>query len=160
MLNSSRRAFLAAPSAAALVPSSVVAASIEPDPILAAIRNHQKLYGSLGQALTEQSALEEALNWLHTAGKYKSNPRWIAIENRVGELHELINLAECELINVAPTTSKGVIELFRYVIAQEAKGNEWRGHYTDDDRPGSYRSWYYYLLRNVLSVLDGQAVQS
>jgi hypothetical protein len=145
MLNSSRRAFLAAPSAAALVPSSVVAASIEPDPILAAIRNHQKLYGSLGQALTEQSALEEALNWLHTAGKYKSNP---------------INLAECELINVAPTTSKGVIELFRYVIAQEAKGNEWRGHYTDDDRPGSYRSWYYYLLRNVLSVLDGQAVQS
>ena len=160
MSNPSRRAFLAAATTTVLMPASAIAATSQPDAILAVIKNHQTLDEDLGRALTTQSDLEELLDWRDKTGKYKSDPRWIAIDTQIGELHELINLADCEMISVTPTTPEGVVALFRYVIMQEAKGNEWREHYSDADvQGGPYRSWYYHLLRNVLPVLDGLAVR-
>lgn len=146
--------------AAAAGPTSAVASRNESDPIHAVMENHQRLYDDLERTIHAQCRLEEALDWRNKSSNHKADPRWIAFENHVHELHDLINLADCELISVKPTTLEGVAALFRYVVSHERKGNEWRDHYSDEDEPEKYRSWYYHLLRNILPLLDSQAVQS
>ncbi len=155
----SRRGFLAIAGAAALVPS--IASAADTDPILSVIATHKAHYEDLERTLNEQGRLEEALD--SKKHVYKGDPSWIACDERVAELHELISMADCELISVEPTTVAGVLALFQYVVFHEGRGNEWNEAYsaeTEDGQQGPYRSWHYHLLRNVLPVLSGSAVRT
>lgn len=111
----------------------------DPDPIFAAIRAHEQAVAAYDVFTREGDEEQE-----ETAA-YKS---------RIDELADAEADAECDLINVAPTTIPGVIALLEHAAKIE-KGIGFRECYLDPDHPDQKRghSWYYFVNRNLADTL-------
>jgi len=81
---------------------------IDPDPMLAAIAAHRRAWADLGANMGQLDARSD------------QDP---AATQRLDQLHEAVNEAECQLIDVAPTTMAGVFALTSYASTYLAPEN-------------------------------------
>ncbi len=74
-------------------------------------------------------------------------------------LYEVESDAESALTDLVPTTLQGVRDLLIYAVEVEKRRGTWSGNFLDPEEPDwkRGRSWYYFVHRNILEVLEGAA---
>jgi hypothetical protein len=65
---------------------------------------------------------------------------------------EVLEAAECDLLEVSPTSLKGLVALMRYAHAYEAQTNSWPGEWSDDD--GNTVDFLALLFRRCADALE------
>src|SRR3979411_2864176 len=104
----------------AAVKKSRAAADSAIDPIFAIIEQHKAALDATEAKLTEKSRIEEELIAVHGAGRFETNPRWIAADRAASApFNETERLARA-LLDTRPTTAAGLATLIGYVYQYEA----------------------------------------
>lgn len=140
-VNLSRRAIVAGAAAipaTAALPAAAVAG--RPDPTFAAIAAHRAAWASLER---DCSRFDE-----------EDTPE---AEVQLSELHRGVDKAEDQLVEIEPTTMRGVIALLRYIAEVEATpGRDWLGgDYADKGDPALGKDGApatYFFHRNVAQM--------
>jgi hypothetical protein len=165
--NTTRRGFLS--TAAALAASAAVANAantLGADPIFEAIEVHKAARLAFENAVGRGSALDEELPSEKTRSYITvweqaivetDDPRWIDSVHEINRASDAETDAACTLASIAPATMAGVVGLLQYAISIRPK--EWpEGVQSDDDT--ETRPWHYFLIKMLIAVLPGMAVQS
>jgi hypothetical protein len=126
----SRRTVLAGISVAvapavAAVDKSIGAVMPSVDPIYSAMERHKAAVRAFSDSLTEQSKLEKVLprhlrqSRVDVSGERiveTDDPRWIANQRAVDEVGDKVFECALALLDVRPTTTAGMVNLFRHVV--------------------------------------------
>jgi hypothetical protein len=150
-------------SAAAMTAAGSATAVADVDPIFAAIENHRRALATFEAALREHGDLDESL----PADKTKSSsyageitivetddPRWIASVRLVDQLSDEEVQAACELVDIRPTTTLGLMRLLRYATDYVEAGQEWPTDLVEDEQAKRGRDWFYFLARSVCKTVS------
>jgi hypothetical protein len=142
--NPSRRNFVLSCAAVPLGAVVAVPSINGADPIFAAIDTHKRAWAALDR---DCSALTDA----EADGDQQA-------QQTLDRLHDAIDDAETELLNVIPTTIAGASALLMYAADHVSAGNFWPTGYVDEQpRSGLSResgvSWEVILHRNLAKAL-------
>jgi hypothetical protein len=127
---------------------------MEPDPIFAAIERHKAAELEYAADLDEQEQLEQTLpdDKRRSTSRYDLNPdddpRWLALCQR---LDAASSAAQCDLLDIYPTTVEGLIALLRYADDCQAEGKDWP-QVEDDD--GTSVEFLALLCRHAADALE------
>jgi hypothetical protein len=136
----------------------------EPDPIFAAIERHKLAVAQYNRLCDQQDDLEDKIprekrqTGEHEDGQLviveTDDPRWVAFQQGMDEVTDAEIQAECDLVNVVPTSIAGVIAVLEYGDEiEETIGFREVYRYPAAPDPKRGYSWHYCVSRNLAGYL-------
>jgi hypothetical protein len=150
--------------AAAIAPSPLAALAFsDPDPILAAIAEHEASVIAFSVAVHHGSQMDELLpshktrTHCHASGAEffsDDDPRWLAATKATHEASEAMDVAAMNVLAVEPTTLEGIAALLAY-SARDDIAEMVPCSLLDEDESEKRmgRDWTIYVLRNASEAI-------